>query len=92
MKPSELLRKKGWCQYAYAEDINGHRSNIHSPYATKFCITGAIQFCYEDIDPLKMLGLFEKLTEIVKESLPCWNDRQQRQAIEVIALLESIGE
>lgn len=91
MKPSELLRKKGWCQHVYAEDVNGYRVDINSSHATKFCITGAIQFCY-DVDPLKMLGLFEKLSDIVRQPLPFWNDNKQRQAIEVIALLESIGE
>jgi hypothetical protein len=94
MKPSELLKKKGWCQGRSALDVDGNLVNPRSKKAVKFCIIGAVEACirvgidsWEDYD-----GAFDKVRRVLRVwSLAEWNDKPGRTKEEVIKVLKEAG-
>jgi len=78
MKPSEIIRERGWCQ--------GVSTDIHG----RHCLWGAVQEATQRDIPTadKILA---QLREAVGSNPIIWNDRRGRTADEVIAVLESVG-
>lgn len=93
MKPSQLLRERGWCQQANFKDEKGlvlvlpYNPTIIPSY---FCAQGAICYCYE----YKKHGIiyFKYFAELKKriDCITLWNDHPERTKEEVIAMLEEV--
>ena len=80
MKPSEIIRQRGWCQGA-AENARGN-----------VCLSRAIFFAYRD-DSRACDALCKLLTEkLGVTTMWEWNDVKDRTMEEVIELLESVGQ
>lgn len=90
MKPSQLLREKGWCQYIYAEDAKGTAVNCREMSAMSFCMIGAIGAIYHDTTTVREIR--DKLDKYLGHPHASWNDDPSRTKDEVIAALEAIGE
>ena len=91
MKPSELLKQKGWCQGFYATDKHGHRVSWANGDAYAFCTIGAVFKCYgDDEDGYDILETLKNYLDVFYISV--WNDTPGRTKEEVIAALEAIGE
>ena len=91
MKPSQYIAK-GWCQGVSAQDSNGHVCRNDAPYATNWCLIGALAAAYPERNEHRFnvtLNLQSKLGHL---QFAKWNDDPKRTKQEVIALLESIGE
>lgn len=80
MKPSQLLREKGWCQ-GVGTDAQG-----------QMCIMGCLLKA-SGHDAIQAVKLANKLRSSLDHlSLVRWNDAPGRTKEEVIAALEAIGE
>ncbi len=90
MKPSELLKKKGWCQYIGAKDKNGDPADYDSKEAVAFCLTIAIMKCYKQ-GSSQMFNKFRNVNNIGTMSLVIWNDKKGRTKEQVIKALEKAG-
>lgn len=89
MKPSELLRQKGWCQEHAAIDRDGRPVNVQNSSAVAFCAWGAITACKGHCDPDQDDAICELYSDL--GSVVVWNDKPERTAEEVIAKLEEFG-
>ena len=78
MKPSELIRERGWIQGRPGNRIMG------------YCIVGAIWYVYTDKET--RFQIYRRLSENRLMPIAIWNDMQGRTQNEVVTLLESIGE
>ena len=89
MKPSELLRKKDWCQHSAAIDAKGCGITFRDRNAVAFCTLGAIYRCYNYYESTLVR---DKLVNYLGSGISSWNDDSKRTKEEVIAALEAIGE
>lgn len=89
MKPSELLRQKGWCQGQSALSQEGIVVDATDPRAVRFCAFGAIEKSLGAVntDDERVGSLYADIAG----SLVDWNDKKGRTAEEVIAKLEEFG-
>lgn len=80
MKPSELIKEKGWCQ-KYMTDSEG-----------KICLAKAIVQAYKNGD--EFFAAWKKISELVTSQggIISWNDKEGRTVEEVLTLLKSVGE
>jgi hypothetical protein len=87
--------EKGWCQGAYAKNADGDVVGATDPYATSFCIRGAILA----VGPLDYAvrapayGLLETVIDRISQS-PCdslagYNDTYERTHAEVLAVFDA---
>lgn len=106
MKPSELIRQRGWCQYALARIVlpDGKMSKIRPRLAfhiDEYSAAGAIKACKigkETVLNLARNILKEKpiIRTIRTKSeawliIQAWNNEDGRTAEQVIAKLEEFG-
>lgn len=92
MKIKELYTDESkWTHGANARDTNGAPVLTHSQRACKWCLLGAIMYCYEDT------GEYDKITDFVYTALPeyefnitGWNDDSARTFAEVKELVEHL--
>lgn len=97
MKPSELLKQKGWTQDAYARDKNGEPIGHLDCEATCFCALGAIKRCYGISDGSTGKEVFNILSKYLGfrgklDNILIWNDSKDRSAEQVISAFEAIGQ
>jgi hypothetical protein len=91
MKPSDYIRK-GWCQGASAKDDLGIVVSPGSPHAASWCLLGSVIAAYQE-DMHHREQLVTKLANKMLGVIPTrWNDMPVRKQVEVVALLQSIGE
>lgn len=99
MKPSELLRSKGWCQGALALDAQGGTVQPGDPNAVAHCMVGSYWAVYRT----SLFGATGTSSDMVRYKLAHhlgirlgdltkWNDDPKRTKDEVIAALEAVGE
>lgn len=94
MKPSDYIRK-GWCQHSAARDAYGHSVDACDPQASEWCLSGAIVAAYpeEVVVREKIYPRLKKKLDVTSISnIINWNDAVPRTQLQVIELLESIGE
>lgn len=98
MKPSEVLKKYGWCQGTFARNIDGEQVTTIDSQAASFCLLGALyKSC--TLDNIYDFDKFDTYYQIVQKSIselgfpdvPSWNDKTGRTKEEVIKLLEKVG-
>ena len=78
MKPSEYIQK-GWCQNVNALDAENKACNPWSPYATKWCLVGAIHAAYPS-DALTRIEVTTKIREVLHSPhISGWNDLYSRK-------------
>lgn len=97
MTTAELLEnargqvEKGWCQGAYAKDVNGETVWIHSPHAAAWDVWGALTmpFRFPDRKEPKTLikSAWQILSDIVGEPFHEWQDKPGRTKDEVLAII-----
>ncbi len=101
MKPSEVLKKFGWCRRALALDGEGKDADIHSEEAKMFCLLGAIERAYDMEDTKKSDEAKSKLSAKLESMgyasrngvhISVYNDIICQSAEEAISILEEIGE
>lgn len=89
LKPSDYL-KKGWCQFAVAQDKAGHATPCTFPDARKWCLVGAVWAAMGklDIGFREGVSLENYLLGRLDEAPGHWNDAKERTQAEVIAMME----
>lgn len=96
MKPSQLLREKGWCQRHCAVTSNGISCMLRSPRAVAYSLTSAILLGDDSgvyyVDVYKRLCTYLGLTISGTRTLDLWNDDPLCTKEQVISALEAIGE
>lgn len=101
MKIWQLLSsRKKWTRNTFARYANGHVCSIHSPTASRWCLSGAAHKCYPDIN--KMFNVIDKIdNEILKrigsEARPpalsvivYYNDNPKRKFSEIKTLVKKL--
>lgn len=89
MKPSEYIQK-GWCKGNSAKDATGRGCDANGPFAVQWCLIGAVYAAYP-YNSIAHEQIFERLC--TKVGVPAlWNDKEKRTQVEVVELLQSIGE
>lgn len=90
----EILETKGWCQNSSAKDSKGYAVDWDSPFATCFCLTGAVYRATKDLG-LRLHysdDVFIRLYHLNNfNSLADFNDGSNRRREEVISLLNLIS-
>ena len=94
MKPSELIKKYGWCQAAFARNHYGQVCETTDKNVASFCLMGSVIYCYRNNNkPGNTSRIYKALkTHLGIENIVEWNDNYYRKEQEVIAALEAIGE
>ena len=96
MKVSELLTDETkWCQGAYARDIHGQEVSYYSLKAVRYCLTGAILQCYQDIDKGNqvseaVIGVGEAVIGVIEDDIFTWNDADERTFADIRKLIEDL--
>lgn len=107
MKPSELIRQKGWCQHSYAQSVH-EPTRAHcdvwpriSPFVSRYSAAGAIRACKADGLSVKLMAKSilkskgqDRLIQGPSDAwkiIQAWNNEEGRTAAEVIAKLEEFG-
>lgn len=107
MKPSDYVRR-GWCQNIAALDSEGHRVFYADPdrkvnlseirqRAAKVCLTTAVLLIYENDSP-RTIDIAHKINAQLglapedRYGMIDWNNAPERTQVDVVALLEAIGE
>ena len=89
MLPSDYVRR-GWCQGAMAEIVDGYRVSEDDERAVKWCILGAVWKAFDD-DSIALRYTDELHKYIGKDVLlGNWNDELGRTQKEVVSLLEKV--
>lgn len=95
MRPSELLRKRGWTQGAFAKGKYGYPRLWTDPFANSYCVVGAIKHVYHK-DAARTEAVISALRKHIgltgTQSLVEWNDAEGRTVEQVITALEAIEE
>ncbi len=86
------LIEAGWTQEAYARDCYGHRVDVDSPSACRFCLLGALNRV-EDLDRRHSCSdaLHKQLPPTVRVGLAAFNDslpRGPKGKAQVLALID----
>lgn len=96
MKPSQLLREKGWCQGGSALMADGtlHKHIPITGEPVAYCLVGACNKAYPFAYPHWGVISDRLATHlgINQWGLSLWNDTPGRTKEEVISALEAIGE
>lgn len=82
MKVAELLFDESkWIQGKFAKDVNDQEVDIQSSRACKFCLLGAIRYCYpvtyEDVNN----RLYSVLKSINVQSIAIFNDSHNYEEV-----------
>lgn len=100
MKVSELLADESkWTQNASARDAEGRLCHVDSPKACRWCLWGALCYCYDrDFESFDrycndLNGMIsdERYPESGFVTFSDWNDVPERTFAEVKALVEKAG-
>lgn len=86
MKVQELLTDPSkWTKEAYARDINGKPVGTKSTEVSCFCLSGAIDRCYQDSANIRL-----KIHSYLHESIPVWNDAPERTFEDIQQLIKEL--
>ncbi len=89
MKVRDLLTDESkWTQHLYARDANGVTTDLSGPYATCWCLVGALERCY-GMTPEFSLA-YTRLARRTVNGVTEWNDTPTRTFTEVRALVEEL--
>ena len=89
MKVKDILTDDSkWAKGHQAYDAYLYPCNYDSPYATKWCLAGAVCKAYNQTQLIN--SVIDKLWRRLSGSPTCWNDAAERTFPEVIALVEEL--
>lgn len=91
MKVKNLLTEKSkWTKGTEARRKSGHAVVLDSPKAVKWCLLGAIKYCYPDWEDRWeiMKKVYSALELELSDSITDWNDKKSRIFKEVRSLIE----
>ena len=90
MKPSEFLKKNGWCKGEVARDAEGKETSILDDKAVSFCLNSVVYMAYRYQEEQRKEA-YRKVDEVVL-NVCHWNDHICKSKDQAIKMLESIGE
>lgn len=89
MKAHELLSSpEKWTKGALAKDADGNTVSACHPKATCFCVLGAVEKCYPDLN--KQIQALNLLEYTLGERISRWNDRDSVTHSDVHNLLKEL--
>ena len=87
MKAYELLNDKSkWCQGQAAMTASGDSVGVHSAWAVRWSLMGALGRCYE----FTCWGKKEDIERRLGSDVDNWNDAEERTYEDVIGLLKRL--
>lgn len=92
MKVKDLLTGPDkWTKGNFACDLDGHRANILTPAAHRFCLIGAVYQCYGLKEaPLVRERIMDRLGKQTAGGVVGWNDDEARTFDDVRRLVEEL--